>query len=256
MSRLPRRLRHGEEATLVEHLGELRTRLIICIVAVVAAFTVVYVFHGHLLEWLNRPLPADKRPPVTFGVLEPFTVSIMVTFYAALLIALPIIFWQLWAFLAPAFEERHQRSMAVLVAFAAALAIGGVAFGYWLVLPAAVHFLTDYDSSHFDILIRARDYYSFTSLLLLAVALAFEIPVFVLGLVRLRILSAARLRGSWRMGIFAMTALGVLLPGVDPVSTALSVVVLVTLYGLSIALASFFEPRWRETRAPEAATDV
>jgi sec-independent protein translocase protein TatC len=256
MRLLPRRLRHGEEATLVEHLGELRARLIICIFAVVAAFAVTYTFHGHLLEWLNRPLPADKRPPITFGVLEPFTVSIMVSFYTAVLIALPIIFWQLWAFLAPAFEERHQRSMAVLVAFATALGIGGVAFGYWLVLPAAVHFLTNYDSSHFDIFVRAREYYSFTSLLLLAVALAFEVPVFVLGLVRLRIVSAARLRGSWRFGIFAMTALGVLLPGVDPVSTMLSVAVLITLYALSIGLATFFEPRWRETRAPEAAPDV
>jgi sec-independent protein translocase protein TatC len=146
--------------------------------------------------------------------------------------------------------------MAILVAFAAFLGVAGVAFGYWVVLPPAVHFLTGYDSSHFNILVRARDYYSFTSFLLLAVALAFEVPVFVLGLVRLRILSAARLRGSWRVGIFAMTVLGVLLPGVDPVSTALSVVTLVTLYGLSIGLASFFEPRWREARAPEAATDV
>jgi sec-independent protein translocase protein TatC len=256
MSLLPRRLRHGEEATLVEHLGELRTRLIICLVAVAAAFVVTYTFHGHILEWLNRPLPEDKRPPVTFGVLEPFTVSIMVSFYAAALIVLPIVFWQVWAFLAPAFEERYQRSMATLVAFATALALGGVAFGYWLILPAAVHFLTNYDSSHFEILVRARDYYAFTSFLLLGVALAFEVPVFVLGLVRLRILSAARLRATWRVGIFAMTALGVLLPGVDPVSTALSVITLVTLYALSIALASFFEPRWRRTPAPEAATDV
>ena len=81
-------------------------------------------------------------------------------------------------------------------------------------------------------------------------------PVFVLGLVRLRIVSAANLRHGWRVGIFAMTVLGVLLPGVDPVSTALSVLVLVTLYALSIGLASFFEPRWSGTRASEAATDV
>ncbi len=256
MSPLPRRLRHGEEATLVEHLGELRTRLIISLITVVTAFGVIYGFHGHLLDWLNRPLPKHLRTPTTFGVLEPFTTSIMVSFYAAVLVSLPVIFWQTWAFLAPAFEERYQRSMAVLVAFAAVLAVGGVAFGYWVVLPPAVHFLTSYDSSHFNILVRARDYYSFTSLLLLAVALAFEVPVFVLGLVRLRILSAARLRGSWRVGIFAMTALGVLLPGVDPVSTALSVVTLVALYALSIGLATFFEPRWRETRAPEAATDA
>jgi sec-independent protein translocase protein TatC len=256
MSLLPRRLRHGEEATLVEHLGELRARLIICLITITAAFAVTYAFHGRLLNWLNRPLPASKQPPITFGVLEPFTVSIMVSFYAACLIALPIVFWQVWAFLAPAFEERYQRSMSVLVMFAAALAIGGIAFGYWIVLPPALHFLTNYDSEHFDILIRARDYYGFTSLLLLAVALAFEVPVFVLGLVRLRIVSAANLRHGWRVGIFAMTVLGVLLPGVDPVSTALSVLVLVTLYGLSIGLASFFEPRWRASPAPEPATDA
>src|SRR5438477_594604 len=212
MSRLPRRLRHGEEATLVEHLGELRTRLIISLLAVAVAFAVVYAFHGHLLDWLNRPLPRDKRPPVTFGVLEPFTISIMISFYAAFLIALPIVFWQLWSFLAPAFEERHQRSMATLVAFATVLGLGGVAFGYWVVLKPAVHFLTSYDSPHYRILVRARDYYSFASLVLLGVAIAFEIPVFVLALVRLRILSAARLRHSWRMGVFLMTALGVALP--------------------------------------------
>jgi sec-independent protein translocase protein TatC len=256
MSLLPRRLRHGEEATLVEHLGELRTRLIICLVAVAMAFAVTYAFHGRLLEWLNRPLPVDKQPPITFGVLEPFTISIMVSFYAAILLVLPILFWQVWAFLAPAFEERHQRSMTMLVAFATALAVGGIAFGYWLILPAAVHFLTNYDSSHYEILVRARDYYAFTSFLLLGVALAFEVPVFVLGLVRLRILTAARLRATWRFGIFAMTALGVLLPGVDPVSTVLSVVTLISLYALSIALAMFFEPRWRRTRAVEPASDV
>jgi sec-independent protein translocase protein TatC len=255
VSRLPRRLGHGEEATLVEHLGELRARIIIILVAVTVAFVVIYIFHGHLLDWLNRPLPADKRKPITLSPLEPFTTSVMVTFYAAVVITLPVLFWQVWSFLAPAFEERHQRSMSVLVAFAAALALGGLAFGYWIILPAAIHFLTGYDSSHFDIQIRAKDYYSFASMLLLAVALAFEIPVFVLGLVRLRILSARRLRRGWRVGIFSMVVLGVLLPGVDPVSTTLSCAVLVALYGLSIGLASFFEPRWFTTRAPEPTLD-
>jgi sec-independent protein translocase protein TatC len=80
--------------------------------------------------------------------------------------------------------------------------------------------------------------------------------VFVLALVRLRILSAARLRSSWRLGVFVMAAIGVALPGVDPVTTMLEVVPLVALYLLSIGLASILEPRWRGTRAPEAATDV
>ena len=171
--------------------------------------------------------------------------------YAALLLALPVIFWQLWAFLAPAFEEHRERSMALLVAFATVLGLGGVAFGYWVILPPAIHFLTNYDSSHYTILIRARDYYRFATFVLLGVATAFEVPVFVLALVRLRILTAAKLRSTWRFGVFVMTVIGVLLPGVDPVSTILSVIPLVGLYVLSIGLATFLEPRWRSETGSE-----
>jgi sec-independent protein translocase protein TatC len=245
---LPRRLRHGEEATLVEHLEELRSRVFVVLIALTLAFVVTYAFHGTLLDWLNNPLPARLRKPVTFSPLEPFSTSIWVSLWGAFLITLPILFWQTWAFFAPALDDRHQRSISVLVAFSAALALAGVAFGYWVVLPAAIHFLTNYDSSHFTILIRARDYYRFAAIVLLAVSLAFEVPVFVLGLVRLRILTAARLRRTWRMGVFLMVIVGVALPGVDPVSTILSTIPLVGLYLLSIALASILEPRWRRTR--------
>jgi sec-independent protein translocase protein TatC len=245
MSVLPRRLRHGEEATVVEHLGELRTRLFVSLAALAIAFAVTYGFHDRILDWLNRPLPDKFEKPVTFSPIEPFATSILVSLWAALLLALPIIFWQLWAFLAPAFEEHRQRSMALLVAFATVLGVGGVAFGYFVILPPAIHFLTNYDSAQYHILIRARDYYRFVSFVLLGVALAFEVPVFVLALARLRILTAAQLRGSWRLGIFVMTVIGVILPGVDPVTTILSVIPLVILYVLSIGLVTFLEPRWR-----------
>jgi sec-independent protein translocase protein TatC len=255
MRTLPRRLRHGEEATLVEHLGELRTRLIISLSALALGFAVAFAFHGHLLEWLNRPLPHDLKKPITFSPIEPFATSIMVSLWAGLLLALPVVFWQIWSFLAPAFEEHRQRSMALLVAFATVLGLGGVAFGYFVILTPAIHFLTNYDSSHYDIAIRARDYYRFVSFVLLGVSLAFEVPVFVLALVRLRILSAAKLRSTWRFGVFIMTVIGVILPGVDPVSTILSVIPLVALYLLSIGLATFLEPRWhsetRTTPVPE-----
>jgi sec-independent protein translocase protein TatC len=245
MSVLPRRLRHGEEATLVEHLGELRARLFIALGALAAGFVVAYAFHGRLLEWLNRPLPDDLDKPVTFSPIEPFATSIVISLWAGLLLALPIVFWQLWAFLAPAFEEGRQRSMVVLVGFATVLGLGGVLFGYYMILPPAIHFLTNFDSSYYTIQIRARDYYRFVSFVLLGVAFAFEVPVFVLALVRLRILSAAQLRHTWRVGVFLMVVIGVLLPGVDPVSTILSVIPLVVLYVLAIGLATFLEPRWR-----------
>ena len=246
MSVLPRRLRHGEEATLVEHLGELRTRLIIALAALAVGFGIAYGFHGRILDWLNRPLPENLDKPVTFSPIEPFATSIMVSLWAGFLLALPIVLWQLWAFLAPAFEERRQRSVLVPVAFATLLGVGGVLFGYFVILDPAIHFLTNYDSSHYNIQIRARDYYRFVSFVLLGVAVAFEVPVFVLALVRLRILSAAQLRHTWRIGVFVMTVVGVILPGVDPVSTLLSVIPLVLLYVLSIGLATFLEPRWRE----------
>jgi sec-independent protein translocase protein TatC len=246
MSVLPRRLRHGEEATLVEHLGELRARLFIAIGALAVGFAVAYAFHGRLLEWLNRPLPDRLDKPVTFSPIEPFATSIVVSLWAGLLLALPVVLWQLWAFLAPAFEEGRQRSMVVLVTFATVLALGGVLFGYYVILPPAIHFLTNYDSAYFTIQLRARDYYRFVGFVLLGVALAFEVPVFVLALVRLRILTAAQLRHTWRVGIFVMVVIGVLLPGVDPVSTILSVIPLVLLYVLAIGLATFLEPRWRQ----------
>src|SRR5690242_13719131 len=159
MRLVPRRLRHGEEATLVEHLGELRARLFIAIGALVVGFAVAYAFHGRLLGWLNRPLPDNLDKPVTFSPIEPFATSIMVSLWAGLLLALPVVLWQLWSFLAPAFEEHRQRSMVVLVGFATVLGLGGVLFGYYVILPPAIHFLTNYDSSYFDIQVRARDYY-------------------------------------------------------------------------------------------------
>jgi sec-independent protein translocase protein TatC len=250
MKRLPRRLRPGEEATLVEHLDELRTRVLISLAALVIATAVAYVFRGHLLHWLNQPLPAAKRRPVTFGVAEPFLTSLMVSLYAGLLLALPVIFWQIWSFLAPAFVEHTQRVISGFVAFSFALLAGGVAFGYFVVLPAAVHFLTSYDSEHYTILIRARDYYSFTALAMLAVGIVFEVPVFVLALVRLRVFTAARLRRNWRTGVVIMAAIAVALPGVDPVTTTLEMIPLIALYLLSLVLASVFEKRWWGSEVP------
>ena len=250
---LPRRLRHGEEATLVEHLGELRARLIFSIVALFVAFGVTYGFRGHVLNWLNKPLPDSIHKPVTFSVAEPFLTSVWVSLWAAFLVALPIVIWQIWGFFAPAFEEHHQRVMTTLVVFSALLAAGGIAFGYFVALPAAVHYLTNFDKAHYDIQIRAKDYYSFCAQVLLAVGLVFELPVFVIGLVQLRILSAARLRRQWRGGLAICAVIAVALPGIDPVTTTLEMIPLMGLFGVSVGIATVIERR-RNRRA--LSTDV
>lgn len=246
--RLPRRLGHDETAGLVEHLGELRARLVVVLVALAAGFAVGYGFHHQLIEWLNQPLPAG-REPVTFGVAEPFMISIKVSLYAGFAIALPVILWQVWSFLAPAVRQGMGRSILAFVAFATVLFAIGIGFGHEVALPAAIHFLTNYDSGIYDIQLRASSYYSFAMLSMLAVGIVFELPVFILGLVRFRILSAAKLRRNRRIGYVTMAALAVALPGIDPVSTAFEMVPLMVLFEGSIWLAVFFERRWR----PEAA---
>src|ERR687883_1321371 len=98
MRRLPRRLRYGEEATLVEHLDELRSRMFVALGALLVGTIIAFVFHRHLLDLMNRPLPDRVGKPVTFGVAEPFMTSMWISLYAGLLLALPVIFWQIWAF--------------------------------------------------------------------------------------------------------------------------------------------------------------
>jgi sec-independent protein translocase protein TatC len=245
MKRLPRRLRHDEEATLVEHLDELRTRLIICLVVVGLALIVTYVFHDRLLHWLNRPLPARVRPPVTFGVAEPFLTTFWVAIWAAFLLALPVILWQAWAFFAPAFSESAQHAIAWLVLAAVLLGAAGLAFGYFVVLPPAIHYLTNFGRNNFHVMIRARDYYSFVSVALLAITIVFEVPLFILGLIRLRVLPAQKLRKSRRAGYVIMFALAVALPGVDPVTTTIEGVALVVLFEATIWIGLLLDRRWR-----------
>jgi sec-independent protein translocase protein TatC len=251
MKRLPRRLRHGEEATLVEHLEELRSRIFVSLGALVVAFAVAFVFHHHLLEWLNAPLPEKRGNPITLGVAEPFFTAVKVSLLAALGLALPVILWQLWSFLAPAVEPHAERTVMVFVFIATALLVAGVAFGYWVVLPKAVHFLTNFDQSEFNIQIRAREYYGFVMTVLLAIGLVFELPIFMLALVRLGVISTDTLRRNRRMGYFIVAVIAVLLPGIDPVTTTFEMVPLIALYEASIWLAILVE---RRAARPEAAS--
>ena len=240
---LPRRLSHSEEATLVEHLDELRSRLIIALIAIVPAFLLAFAFHNQIMEWLIEPLPDDKKL-VTLGVTEPFTTSVKVSMIAALALALPVILWQIWAFLAPAVQPHFQRVVLVFVVLATALFVTGVAFMYYVVLPRALDFLTSYDDQLYNIQIRASYYYSFAALTLVAGGLAFLMPIFVLALVRLRVLTSDRLRSNRRIAYVLLLAFAILLPTVDPVSLAFEVVPLLVLFEMSIWLSVFMERRW------------
>jgi sec-independent protein translocase protein TatC len=216
---LPRRLDHGEEATLVEHLDELRSRLIVAIVAIVPLFALT-VRLSRADHGVAHRAASDDKKLVTLGVTEPFTTSVKVSMIAALALALPVVLWQAWAFFAPAVQPHFERVILVLVVSRLALFVIGVAFMYTIVLPRALDFLTSYDANIYDIQIRASYYYTFAAMTLLAGGLAFLMPIFVLGLVRLRVLTSARLRSNRRIAYVALLMFAILLPTVDPVSLA------------------------------------
>jgi sec-independent protein translocase protein TatC len=243
MSPLPRRLGYGEEATLVEHLEELRWRLFVMIGALAVCSGGAYAFHGRILDWLNGPLPVDRRHPVTLGVAEPFTVGLTISVYAGFVLALPIILWQVWGFFAPAFDPSIERKTLGLVGAATGLGASGLAFGYWILLPRAIHFLTHYDDTHFTVLIQAKAYYSFVSTVLLGVVVVFELPLVVLGLVYLGVLGSKTLRRNRRLGYFLTAVVGLGLPGPDPVTTGLEILPMWILFELSIWAAVWVERR-------------
>ena len=245
---LPRRLGHDEEASLVDHLTELRHRLFICLGSIIPAVALAYAFHDDLIDRLKDLLPAGT-PLVTFGVTEPFITSLKVSFYAAIALVLPILLWQVWAFLAPAVGDDTQRMLGVFVVLATFLFVTGVLFCYAIVLPKALSFLVDYDSELYTEQIRASYFLSFVTLTLLAFGIAFEMPIFILGLVRLGVLTADRLRKNRRIGYVGMLAFAILLPTVDPVSLVLETVPLLVLFEASIWIAVFMERRWERTAA-------
>jgi sec-independent protein translocase protein TatC len=252
--RLPRRLEHGEEATLVEHLEELRQRVFVCLGTLGVGFIVAFIFHRRLIHLLVQALPPEHRHLTTFTIGEPFMTSMWLSLYAGFLVALPVILWQGWAFFMPALDPAHERVLRWLTLLAVTLLVCGLVFGYYLALPAAAHFLAHYDSSQYTIYIRARDYISFAAKVLLAMAIVFELPLFVVGLTRTGILTTTRLRKNRRIGYFIVVCIAVALPGVDPVTTCLEAVPLLVLYEGSIWASVALDRR--SARARTAAVEA
>ena len=240
--RLIRPVSHEDRLSVVDHLDELRSRLVVALAALLVAFGLTLWQSDLVLEVANAPLP-DGREPITLGPAEPFTQTLKISGYAALLLALPVILYQAYAFLIPAFSPKERRVARPLLLMVPVLFIAGVVFCYLVVLPPALDFLLGFNESQFDTQLRASDYYDFATLTMLALGLGFQVPVAVLALTRLGVVTASTLRRKRRYAIVAIAVLAALLPTLDPVTLLLEMVPLVVLYELSIQLARIFEPR-------------
>jgi sec-independent protein translocase protein TatC len=302
---------HADELSTVDHLDELRTRMIVSIAVIAVAFGFAFWQNHALLHLINEPLsrqtqgavraghgplgatytvalsardvalqvervvqvvdrsgaankavaaplraveralqrdasrlavPPAGDKPVTLGIAEPFTATLTVTLVFALILSLPIVLYQAYAFLIPALEPRHRRAVRPLLAAVPLLFCTGVAFGYVVVLPAAVHFLQNFNSSEFTVLVQAGQYYGFATTTLLAMGVLFQVPVGIVTIVRAGILSAAQFRRNRRYAVAACAAVAALLPG-DAVTMLLETVPLYLLFEVGVLLAAIVERR-------------
>jgi sec-independent protein translocase protein TatC len=243
-----------DRMALVDHLDELRARLVVCLAVFGAALALCFWQNHLLLEIASAPLPAGHQKLITFGVTEPFTTTLTVSAYAAIILALPFVLYQLYAFLLPAFSKQQQRAILPLLAMIPLLFIAGVAFGYFLVLPAAAKFLLNFNDTQFNIQVRARDYYGFFSMTLLACGVAFQVPVGILSVTRLGIVSVDQLTKNRRYAYLVIAIIAAALPGVDPVSMLIEMVPLLVLFELSILLARWFGRSSEGAAAAEPST--
>src|SRR3954449_8419470 len=225
-----------ERLTLVQHLDELRTRIVVSISAFAVAFTLCFWQNGRLLDIANAPLPGN-RTPITFGVAEPFTATVTITLYAAIVISLPVILYQAYAYTLPALADRERRGIVPFLVMVPVLFCAGAVFGYFVVLPAATKFLLNFNASQFNIQIRAKDYYSFFTMTLGMMGLIFELPIGILTATRLGIVTPEQRALNRRYAYLVIAVVAMALPGTDPISMLLEMVPLIVLFEVSVVLA-------------------
>jgi sec-independent protein translocase protein TatC len=255
---MPHRVRaisHEDRLTLVEHLDELRSRIVVCLAVFGVALALCFWQNHLLLEIASGPLPSDHKKLLTFGITEPFTTTLTVAIYGAIVIAMPVLLYQAYAYVLPAFSTSERRVVLPILLLFPALFLAGIAFAYFVVMPAAVKFLLNFNDSQFNVQVRARDYYGFFSTTMLAGGLIFQLPLAILAVTRLGIVKVEQLRSNRRYAYLLIAIIAAALPGVDPVSMLIEMVPLLVLYELSILLArAFGRPGARSKGLTEPST--
>ncbi len=242
---------YDERLTLVEHLDELRSRLIICVIVLTLACGLCFWQNHVLLDIVNNPLPNDIKP-ITLSPAEPFLTTFKLSMYAGIIIALPILLYQAYAFVLPALSPAEKRVIVPFLLMVPVLFVMGVVFGYYVVLPAALKFLLNFNDTVFNNQIRASDYYSFVTLTLIAMGIVFQVPMGILAIVRLGITTPEQLSKNRRYAYLILAIIAMLLPGTDPITMLIELVPLLLLFEFSIIVArTFGEPGARMADEPD-----
>jgi sec-independent protein translocase protein TatC len=239
-----------ERLTLFEHLDELRKRLFWCIIAVTVGVLVAALFNSFMFDVLLHPLrqipnlPESATKITTFSPAEPFMVSLKIWVVGGLILAAPILIWQLWAFLAPAFTAGEKRYFYPVIFASTALFFAGCALAYFLILPKGLGWLLGFSAGYFNVQLRASDYFTFMALFVLVFGLVFELPVIIVLLAKVGVVDDKFLRKNrrWAMLVLAVAS-AVITPSQDAFSMLAMFVPLVLLYEVSVVLARFVQPK-------------
>jgi sec-independent protein translocase protein TatC len=249
-----RRVRHDEELSLVEHLDELRSRLIVSLTALAVAAGVGFWQSERLLEFLARPgsdVLHHKLQFIQLGPTDAFMASLSISLDFAILVALPVMTYQIYAYVIPAFAPESQKALRWMVVAIPALFALGVAFGWFLVLKPALEFLLRFNAGAFTVQLQAQPYVQFIALLLAAMGIIFEMPVVMLVLARIHVVTSRGMRRHWRIATVGLALVAFVLPGADIVSFFAEFLPLVALYWVSFFVVKAAELRWKDTSEPE-----
>ncbi|WP_169752250.1 twin-arginine translocase subunit TatC [Campylobacter mucosalis] len=222
------------------HLVELRKRLGISVASVFVMFVVCFSFWNPILAWMTEPLkevlPASSNIIFT-QVQEPFFTAMKVAFFAGLILALPIIFWQFWLFVAPGLYDNEKKYVIPFVLSATAMFLCGASFCYFVVIPLGFNFLINFGGQLFTALPSIGEYVGFFTKLLVAFGIAFELPVVTFFLAKLGLVDDKALKGFFRYAVVIIFIFSAIMTPPDVLSQFLMAFPLMGLYGISIYIA-------------------
>lgn len=252
----------GTEAPLLDHLIELRRRLLYCVLALVLAFAVCFYFVKPIYGFLVHPLAQAGQDKLVFtSIMGGFFVELKVAFFAAVMVAFPIVAVQLWQFVAPGLYRKEKKALLPFLLATPALFVAGASLAYWVTIPTALHFLLGYQGElgggvEQVALPDAEKYLGFVMQFLFAFGISFLLPVLLMLLERAGIVTYEQLKGAWRYSVVAAFAIAAVLTPPDIGSQLLLAIPLCGLYFLSLVAIWFTRRRRQKEGEKEAAAEA
>ena len=239
---------------LKPHIADLRKRLTISTITVVVMFFACFSFYEPILEWMMAPvkhaLPAGTSM-IAVEIQETFFTAMKVAFFGGFIISLPVIFWQLWLFLAPGLYDHEKKLVVPFVFFATLMFLLGASFAYYIVVPVGFDFLIAFGNSVVSVLPSIGKYVGFFTKLLIGFGIAFELPVITFFLAKIGLVNDQMLKDFFRYAVVLIFIVAAVLTPPDVISQVLMAAPLLILYGVSIYIAKVFNPAQKEEEEEE-----